>query len=395
MRGASKKSEKPGARGFLAVLSVLAALGALVAVAPAAHAASTLVVPRDYRTIQAAVDAAASGDTILVQPRTYTEEVVVSGKDLTLKATGKGSPVIKAPAKLTPFAQDVRHSVPVTSVVRIAHGAHVRMSGFTVTGPVPCDQLVSGVTALQSAVLDLSRTRVVDMLPAPSCPADQAFGRGVTVGLPDYVQVDGAAGSAASGRITHVTVTRYQTDGISLNGPSQGTPSRVIAENNVVTGGAQIPAAQVGIVVGSAVATVTDNRVSHAVCTLPGCGGDPISEFQSPGIAAIGTPPGTEISRNQVSDTDIGIYQISSPDCCRISHNRLTGNRFFGIVIQDGNGTTDHNEITGGRVGIGVVAGTVDTTGTLRGDRIRKTSVAPVREIQCCGFKATAVVKPD
>ncbi|MFD4506690.1 hypothetical protein [Streptomyces sp. NPDC058457] len=45
-------------------------------------------------------------------------------------------------------------------------------------------------------------------------------------------------------------------------------------------------------------------------------------------------------------------------------------------------------------MGIGVIADAVDTTGTLRGDRIRRTSVAPVREIQCCGFTATAVVKP-
>ncbi|MBP2055574.1 hypothetical protein J2Z21_008590 [Streptomyces griseochromogenes] len=367
----------------------------MVGIAPAAHAASTLVVPRDYRTIQAAVDAAASGDTILVQGGTYTEQVVVSGKDLKLKGVGNGSPVIKSPAQLTPFAQDVRHGVPVTSVVRIAHGAHVRMSGFTVTGPVPCGQLASGITALQSSSLDLSQSRVIDMLPAPSCPADQAFGRGVTIGLPDFIQVDGAAGSTASGRITRVVVTRYQTDGFNFNGPSEGTPSRVIAKNNVVTGGAQIPAVQAGIVVGGAVATVTGNLVSHAVCTFPGCGGDPINEFQSSGIGAIGTASGTQISHNQVSDADIGIYQVFSPNCCQIRHNRLIDNRFFGIAIQDGDGTTAHNVISGGQVGIGVIADAVDTTGILRHDRIRRTSVAPVREIQCCGFKATAVVKPD
>ncbi|WP_369265494.1 right-handed parallel beta-helix repeat-containing protein [Streptomyces sp. R35] len=395
MKGALKRSEKLGTRGALAVLSVLATVGALVGIAPAAHTASTLVVPRDYRTIQAAVDAAASGDTILVRGGTYTEEVVVSGKDLHLKGVGKGSPVIKSPTTLTPFAQDVRHDVPVTSVVRIADGAHVHMSGFTVTGPVPCGQLASGITALQSSSLDLSRSRVIDMLPAPSCPADQAFGRGVTIGLPDFIQVDGTAGSPASGRITHVRVTRYQTDGFNLNGPSEGTPSQVVAKNNVVTGGAQIPTVQAGIVVGGAVATVTGNLVSHAVCTFPGCGGDPTNEYQSSGIAVIGAASGTQISQNRVSDTDIGIYQVFSPNCCQISRNRLTDNRFFGIAIQDGDGTTAHNEITGGQVGIGVIADAVDTTGILRGDRIRRTYVAPVREIQCCGFRATAVVKPS
>jgi hypothetical protein len=34
-----------------------------------------------------------------------------------------------------------------------------------------------------------------------------------------------------------------------------------------------------------------------------------------------------------------------------------------------------------------------DTVGVLRGDHISGTTVAPVREIQCCGFTATAIVK--
>jgi len=71
----------------------------------------------------------------------------------------------------------------------------------------------------------------------------------------------------------------------------------------------------------------------------------------------------------------------------------LTDNRFFGVVIQDGDGTTSDNRISGGQVGIGVVADFVDTVGVLRGDHITGTTVAPVREIQCCGFTATAIVK--
>jgi hypothetical protein len=61
-------------------------------------------------------------------------------------------------------------------------------------------------------------------------------------------------------------------------------------------------------------------------------------------------------------------------------------------VIQDGDATTSSNTIRGGQVGIGVVADFVDTTGVLRGDRITGPTVAPVREIECCGFTATAIV---
>ena len=41
------------------------------------------------------------------------------------------------------------------------------------------------------------------------------------------------------------------------------------------------------------------------------------------------------------------------------------------------------------------LADAIDTVGVLRGDEIRGTTVAPVREFACCGFTATAIVKKD
>jgi len=46
--------------------------------------AADLHVPADYPTIQSAVDAASSGDTIHVAPGVYVEQVTVAEKDLTL-----------------------------------------------------------------------------------------------------------------------------------------------------------------------------------------------------------------------------------------------------------------------------------------------------------------------
>ena len=48
-----------------------------------------------YQTIQAAVDAASAGNTIIVSDGTYTENVVI-GKSLTLKAASGAAPVIDA-----------------------------------------------------------------------------------------------------------------------------------------------------------------------------------------------------------------------------------------------------------------------------------------------------------
>lgn len=109
-----------------------------------ALAQGIIVVPSGVPSIHAAVNQALPGDTIIVLPGTYTEEVVID-KDLTLKGGGPTT-VIKSPPTLTPSAQESLNGKPVAAVVRITDGAHARMSGFTVTGPLPCGVNVDGAS---------------------------------------------------------------------------------------------------------------------------------------------------------------------------------------------------------------------------------------------------------
>jgi Fibronectin type III domain/Right handed beta helix region len=50
------------------------------------YAATTIRVPTDYKTIQAAISAAANGDTIVVSPGTYAEQINFLGKAITVQS---------------------------------------------------------------------------------------------------------------------------------------------------------------------------------------------------------------------------------------------------------------------------------------------------------------------
>jgi hypothetical protein len=372
----------------------LAALAALL-LATSQAAAKGLSVPRDYPTIQQAVDAASPGSTVSVKRGTYTEEVVIN-KDLRLRGGGVGATVIQAPPTLHPYGVHLPSGRALTAIVRVANGANVRISGLTVRGPIPCGVEVTGIHALQGATLDLTNARVTAIQADPaSCPPQDAAGRAVVFGTPAHIDVDGELGTAAFGRVTDVTVDHYQHAGISVAGPDGGELSRVTIANDVIRGGWQIPSFQYGIeITEGVVARVTDNEIEANVCGGPFCGPDPINEAQGDGILVLAAPGGTRIVDNHLTGNDVGVYQVVSPGCCRIIGNALIDNRWFGILIQDGDGGTAGNSIVGGQVGVGVVADAVDTTAVLRGDRIRATTVAPVQEIECCGYSATAIVQP-
>jgi len=385
-------------RGILVRLCCLGVMcGITFASVPVRADDDDIVVPRDFPTIQAAVDAAPPGATIKVQPGTYTEEIVIT-KDLHVEGAGVGATILQSPATLTPFAAFLSAEfpeVPIGAVVRIANGAKVRMFGFTVTGPVPCAVHTQGIAVMGGARLTLAESHVTPMLPEPE-PSPCNASSGIRIGLPTAFRVGSQLGSTGHGKITNVIVDRYLGNGIAVAGPPGGAASTATISHSVVLGGTSLIAqSHEGITIRqNAVARVTENIVAGNTCTTPFCGPDPLTDFQSSGILATAVGANSvEILNNHVFGNDTGIYQTTSPHCCMISGNHVSNNRFFGIAIQDGDGATSENTIMGGRVGIAVIAGTADTVGELQGDRITRASIAPVQEVECCEFTATAIRK--
>ena len=119
-------------------------------------AASLITVPRDYPTIQSAIDAANPGDKIKVLPGTYPEQITIS-KSLTLIGTGAKVTIIKAPETLPKTNTNLD-----PYVVDINSGATVNMKGFTVSGPsrTSCPTSLIGISVMVDSTLNLDTSSI-------------------------------------------------------------------------------------------------------------------------------------------------------------------------------------------------------------------------------------------
>jgi hypothetical protein len=116
-----------------------------------------LRVPQDYSTIQAAVNAAPEGATILIGPGTYVENITIT-KSLTLEGSGIGGTILHAP--LPPPEN------PVLTVQAPERVVTLRMRRLTVTRPntTAWTKASIGIVVLTKASLVLEQTAWVELV---------------------------------------------------------------------------------------------------------------------------------------------------------------------------------------------------------------------------------------
>ena len=92
--GSSIQHEFPSSGEFIVQLQITTEDGEIVTTSHTIQVLDALVVPGDYSRIQDAIDAAKSGDTIVVLPGTYPENIRIQGKTIVLKSSDPTNPDI-------------------------------------------------------------------------------------------------------------------------------------------------------------------------------------------------------------------------------------------------------------------------------------------------------------
>jgi len=313
----------------------------------------------EFDTIGAAVDAASDGDTISIQPGTYTESVIID-KDLTI--AGGGS---------SPGAVTLR--IPEDGPAGKFNGMTLRygfwfedvtaeISNITITGPS------SRVSALVAVGGDLSAHDVIEDLDAYAYwPYGFLYIGGDATGMihdntsKAFVWIDGEATPTLRDNTIHNVIR------------SDGDSSPHIHDNDV--GGVWA--------LGDATPVIEDNLIDYAD------NGGADGGFSSCGIRMDWGAPRPTIVGNEILNAPFGIC-VYRGQPVEIRSNTFDGHEIVAISLGDSDTTVADNNITGESAGIQLSAGSPTITGNTievggRGISVGALSTATIDGNTVCG----------
>lgn len=336
-----------------------------------------------FTSIQAAVNAAHSGDVIRVCAGTYSEQVTI-GKPLSIVGDN-GAVVI--PSNVVPNASDSATEEPIAAVILVQNTHDVEIEGLIVDGSnngiTECAPRFIGIL-YQNASGRVTHNAVRHVRLAPSLPGCQSG---------NAIEVETSGGGGSNVVIHGNSVSDYQKNGITGN--EAGTD--VAITDNVVTGiGPTTGAAQNGIQVGfGATGTVQRNSVADNVwspcVSLDQC------EFNATGILVFQSDE-VRVTANSVGTNQVGIF-IGGDDSGvqdntvfnslvlvgivlagngnGVVNNNIAHSDDAGVLIQGNDNDVEGNTITDASIGILKLTGS--TGNTLTGNRFFATLI-PVQD---------------
>ena len=273
-----------------------------------------------YTTIQAAINAAASGETILVCPGTYPEQLTIP-TSVTIRGVSAHN---SSSAIIVPPSTGLMLGSPYTSHI-LVQAPNVTLDSIVVDGngalPTGCSTYLTGIH------FDVGSSGTVNRVALRNEAAPIGNG-GFCAGTALYVD----AGVVAPVTIQNSSVRAFGANGIQSDGP-------MVVRNNVIESGLSGSlGGGVAIYVGSGASTVSNNVTSHSLygiyCYL--CSGSTFSQNTiSADVIGIhfASATGLTVTNNNVT---AGIQDLTAPsqgigvDSLNSSAN-VNGNRITGV----------------------------------------------------------------
>lgn len=304
-----------------------------------------------FGNIQNGVDVVAVGGTVNLASATYIQEVYI-GKNLTLNGSGIGNSIIRCPTSPAPLTNSFLYTINGATYhpMILAEGAsNIIIQNLTVDGNSQPTNFLNfrfvgiGYHNAGGTIQNTYVTNIEDGFPAG--PTQHGFS---------------ILGAIDSGNYTiqvlNNIMDRFQKQAISMRGPTLTTT----ISGNIITGETPPSAATMnGIVISnSATATIINNNLYDILSATPG--------VDSVAIFLISAAPNTLIANNSVTNSNIGIYSLTSGNNLGILNNNISTFTTFGVYVQDTDGLTSisKNTITCSGVpsnGIGITVEDPDT----------------------------------
>ncbi|MFG1811406.1 right-handed parallel beta-helix repeat-containing protein [Streptomyces sp. NPDC049040] len=319
----------------------VAALGTGAVMAPAAHAQQGVQPVREGESIQAAVDAAAEGGTVLVMPGTYRESVQIT-RNVTLRGMGAGRVTITAPAgqgaqaapaapgtapAAAPAAPDPsapaagRPMAPQGSAPAAPEAGRPAAPAATPDGTAPAAaQAETGTTAMpaQTGTATTQAAANADTGTATTATMTQAACAAAGHGI----CVTGADGHPLTAvRIESISVVGFRKNGIDVSGTDRMVVRRVEVKNNGEQGISQEKSTR---------AVLRDNEAVGN-----GQSGIFVANFVNAEGGALDTR-GTVVAGNTLTGNRIGVT-IRRARVLTVENNTVTGNCGGVFVVGDEN----------------------------------------------------------
>lgn len=265
---------------------------------------NTLVVgsSESFVTIQSAIDAASSGDLILVQPGVYTETINIDKSNITITSATALGATISFPS-----------STPVPAILIQISGICISLKGFrlqgrSIQGTGRIDRIIS-VTGVGTSIEIINNVITYDTTYPVSATRE-----GIAINIEEGV----------SALIRNNIISEYQRTGIRINGNN----TCAILISNQVSSSLSPLVAQSGIQISrGASAIIRNNAIQNNQFLVEGLRGTGIllieeSNIQQPVC----------IERNKISNNDVGIYLVMKSGAL-VQQNTILSSTGIGILV--------------------------------------------------------------